>query len=193
MFGGKRRAPLKKVSAAVPLKRTFPSRRILEDLNRDQTVERGFSGQQPGFPPVFVVGGITQQPHAGRATDQGPDPGIGQGVEVADSFGIVGQTGTDVAISHKEPSGNSRERHQPLGVRGPNSGRTGPNMLLVQQEISSQADEALLQTWFRFWFAGTRNIFRLCAPLVLIFRWTPGVTGRLPVSRLWLLGTKIRF
>ncbi len=75
MLRGKRCAALEEVSIAISLQRSFSSQAILEYLSRQQTIERGFAGEQPGLAPVLVVRGKAQQPHSCGATDQRADAG----------------------------------------------------------------------------------------------------------------------
>ena len=63
-------ATLEKVPAAIPLKRPLTSQRILESFNHHQTVQGRFTGKKSGLAPVIVVGGVAQEPHPSRTSDE---------------------------------------------------------------------------------------------------------------------------
>src|SRR6267378_3350514 len=70
MFRRERCATLKKVPAAIPLKRPLTSQRILKSFYHDKTVQGRFTGKKSRLAPVIVVVGVAQQPHPSRATDE---------------------------------------------------------------------------------------------------------------------------
>ena len=141
VFGRKRSAALKKVPAAVPLKRALTAQPVLEDFRRNQAVDRGFAGQQPGFPPMLVVRGKTQQPQTRRAAHQRAHPGVGKRVVVAERLGIVRQVQADVAIGHKQSRRNSRERYQPFRIRKSQMRGTGPDLFWSSKKSFPNPDK----------------------------------------------------
>src|SRR5580704_12243979 len=69
MLRRERRASAKKWTTAVALKRPLSPQRVLQRLNRNQTIDGRLARQKPGFPPMLAMRRITQEPHRCCAPD----------------------------------------------------------------------------------------------------------------------------
>src|SRR5260370_1390585 len=63
-------ATLEKVPAAIALKRSPTSQRILQSFNNHQAVQGRFTGKKSSLAPVRVVVGVAQQPHPSRGSNE---------------------------------------------------------------------------------------------------------------------------
>src|SRR5579871_949249 len=89
MFRWERSPALEETTAAVALIRTLASERILQGLDRYQTVQCGLAGQKPGFPPMFVVRWKAQQIESSPCSYKACDPYVGDRFVMADCRGIL--------------------------------------------------------------------------------------------------------
>src|SRR5260370_17209289 len=67
---------LKKRPTAVTLEWPIAPQRILQSLDRYQTVQRCFTRKEPRFTPMLVMLSVTQNPHPGRTAPPSRYPGL---------------------------------------------------------------------------------------------------------------------
>jgi len=130
---------LKKRPTAVALEWSIAPQRILQSLDRYQTVQRCFTRKEPRLTPVLVMLGVTENPHPRRTTYQCRYAGVRKRLVVADCCGSLRQMFTKIAICHEKSRRDSAERHQPLRVGEPKPCRTPPNFSLITDEPSHQS------------------------------------------------------
>src|SRR5260370_7243194 len=119
---------LKKRPTAVAWEWSIAPQRILQSLDRYQTVQRCFTRKEPRLTPVLVMLGVTENPHPRRTTYQCRYAGVRKRLVVADCCGSLRQMFTKIAIRHEKSRRPSAERHQPLPSCAPTPSRTPPHL-----------------------------------------------------------------
>src|SRR2546426_9387402 len=140
MLGGKRRATaLEEMASAVSLKRTLAPQRILQTLDRHQTVQRRLAGKESRLAPMLVVLRVAQQPHPGSGADERCRTDVRERLVVAQRRWTLRQVLAELPVRHKKPCGNPAERHQPIHIGKSHVPRARPSPALIARKSTDQS------------------------------------------------------
>src|SRR5207302_1073108 len=122
----------------IALIRPFTLQGILHALDHYQAIQCRFAGKKSCFAPMFIVRGMTQEPHPCATSNECTDTRGRQCFVVTDCRRVLREMLAEVAVRHKEPSRYAAKRDKPLSIGKTKPHRTCPDFFLIVHETSHQ-------------------------------------------------------